>query len=856
MRFANPCIDLSSPMKNGKIHSWLSMVKPPDHRKHNLDRVYRRFVLMTSVVLTGLILGVRQAGVLQPLELAAYDRLVRWRPSPEPDSRLLVVEITESDIQSQNQWPLSDQVVAQLLATLQQYRPKAIGLDLYRDVPNPPGERALREQLQAQNVITIATLGNSGKAEVPSPPEVAEPQVGFNDFVVDPDGVIRRNFMFAALAGERFYSFSLRLSLLYLADQGIDLRVGPQALQLGQTHFVTIDRDSGSYQTIDSSGYQILLNYRPPESVPRQVSLTQVLNGALSPEWVRDKVVLIGTTAPSAKDLFYTPYSSSVGDNLTMPGVVIHAQLTSQILSAVLDQRPLFWYWPQWGEGLWILGWAFLGGVLTWRLKRPIWLGLSGVISLGGLFGIAALAFSQAGWIPLVPPALAFLATGGGILAYHVFYRSFYDPLTGLPNRASFMQALRREIGRSRQSDQASALSVLFLDLDRFKVINESFGHGVGDQLLIAAADRIRTCLPAQSKVARMGGDEFAILLAQGEIRRTAVEVADKLQAALTRPLQVNGRNIVTTVSAGIAHSQSAHPSPQDLVRDAHTAMYKAKASGKARYAVFTTGMRTQVLSRLQLETDLRQAIEQGAFHLQYQPIISLTTGQVAGFEALVRWRRPQQGMVSPGQFIPVAEETGLIIPLGQWILEEACRQMQAWRQQFSLESPPMISVNLSGRQFDQPDLVQQVEATLQKTGLASHALKLEITESMVMDNVESAISLLLRLKALGVHLSIDDFGTGYSSLSYLHRFPIDTMKVDQSFVGQMEAGRDKAEIVKTIITLGHNLGMDVIAEGVETESQLAKLRALHCEYGQGYFFSKPLLPEAVETLLDAAPQW
>lgn len=389
----------------------------------------------------------------------------------------------------------------------------------------------------------------------------------------------------------------------------------------------------------------------------------------------------------------------------------------------------------------------------------------------------------------------------------------------------------------------------------------------------MAIARRLRTCLHANYTLARVGGDEFAILVKELESPSAALAIADRIHNELTRPLHLNAQEVFITASIGIALNQTDHIyQPEDLLRDAHTAMYRAKATGTARYEVFATGMRVQIVNRLQLETDLRRAIAHlrtdrlhypsddaplsAEFRLHYQPIVSLTTGKIVGFEALVRWYQPQRGLISPLEFVPIAEETNLIVPLGQWILQTACRQTRHWQTQFPADPPLMISVNLSGKQCSEPTLMQQIEQTLQATQLEGRSLKLEITESVAMEDVEAAIALLLQLKSLHLQLSIDDFGTGFSSLSYLHRFPADTLKVDRSFVNRMGETSEDNAIVRAIVMLGHHLNMSIVAEGVETAAQLATLRALHCEYGQGYFFAKPLDREAATALLATQPHW
>lgn len=430
-----------------------------------------------------------------------------------------------------------------------------------------------------------------------------------------------------------------------------------------------------------------------------------------------------------------------------------------------------------------------------------------------------------------------------------LLHNALHDGLTGLPNRALFLDRLKLAIARAKRREDYQ-FSVLFLDLDRFKTVNDSLGHLIGDQLLIGISRRLETCLRAGDTVARLGGDEFTILLDDLTGADDVLQVTERIQKELVSPFNLGGNEIFTSVSIGVAPSTTGYDRPDDILRDADTAMYRAKTLGKARHVVFDNEMHARAVNLLQLETDLRRAVERQEFLIYYQPIMSLQTGQVRGFEALVRWRHPKHGLISPLDFIPVAEETGLIIPIGQWVLAEACRQMCEWQKEFPTYPPLSIAVNLSARQFTQPDLVKQVQQALEETGLDPRSLKLEITESVVMGNSEVSIEMLKELRSLGVELSIDDFGTGYSSLSYLHRFPVSTLKVDRSFVNQMTDSNENMELVRTIVTLARTLGMEVVAEGIETESQLAQLKALKCEHGQGYHFSKPMNAEAAEEFL------
>jgi diguanylate cyclase (GGDEF)-like protein/PAS domain S-box-containing protein len=438
------------------------------------------------------------------------------------------------------------------------------------------------------------------------------------------------------------------------------------------------------------------------------------------------------------------------------------------------------------------------------------------------------------------------------------------DPLTGLPNRLLFIDRVGRLIKHTkRRKDQLFA--VLFLDLDGFKMINDSMGHLIGDQLLLGVANRLEKCLRSTDTVARLGetftvarlgGDEFTVLLDDIKDPSDAKRAADRMMKALASPFILGGKEVFTSVSIGIALSNSAYEQPEDILRDADTAMYRAKSLGKARYEVFDADMRASVMARLQLETDLHRALERGELRNFYQPIVALASGEIAGFEALLRWQHPTRGLLGPIEFIPVAEETGLIRELGWWNLREACRQISEWRGGLSAQRRLTISVNLSAKQFLQPNLVEDIRKLLTELALPPEALKLEITESTVMADPSAAVEMLQQIKSLGIRLAIDDFGTGYSSLSYLHRFPLDTLKIDRSFISGMGDDGQGMEIARTILPMANNLRLDVVAEGVETIQQVALLKKLQCKYGQGYYFSRPLSAEGTAALLAGDLTW
>ena len=433
-----------------------------------------------------------------------------------------------------------------------------------------------------------------------------------------------------------------------------------------------------------------------------------------------------------------------------------------------------------------------------------------------------------------------------------------HDTLTALANRALFGEQLMHAISRAKRWHNYK-YAVLFLDCDRFKIINDSLGHEVGDQLLVSMADRLRATVRsletssrarAEHLAARLGGDEFAVLLNDIDGVREAIAVAERLQRELSAPYVLAGHEVISTASIGIVTSDGNYKRPDDLMRDADTAMYQAKNSGKARYVVFDERMHSEVVQRLNLEKDLRVAVAKGQFELVYQPIICLETAALAGFEALIRWVHPKQGIVRPAMFITLAEELGLIIPIGSWVLRQACRQLRRWQKRFPEHPPLSMGVNLSKQQVTDKNLIPTIAHVIEETGISPASLRLEITESTIVDDLEGIMPDLDRLKDLGVQIAMDDFGTGHSSLGFLHRVPMDVLKIDRSFIDRTGKTRDYAAIIHTVIQLAHNLGMDVVAEGIETHDQMILLQSLDCNFGQGYLFGQPLTAQAAESLL------
>lgn len=473
------------------------------------------------------------------------------------------------------------------------------------------------------------------------------------------------------------------------------------------------------------------------------------------------------------------------------------------------------------------------------------------IVVVSAIFGVASFALLLLGEVAI----FAYLFASSLERAYRdLRYRAFHDSLTGLPNRAYFLDSLEQTSDRPDQDSGGAA--VLFMDLDNFKVINDSLGHSYGDRLLVQVGHRLRECLRPGDVAARMGGDEFTVLLDHLRDINDAILVAERIDQALQNPFKVGEHEVTATASIGIAWGGGpGYLEPASLLRDADVAMYQAKRSRES-YRVFHSSMHARALKRLKLEGDLRRAIEEEDFMVYYQPKVHLGTGKVVGVEALVRWGDPQTGITMPSEFVPVAEETGLILPIGDQVLEGACRQLCEWRESDGLEGDITLSVNLSGRQFQKPDLVDGVRRVLRETGLQAERLQLEITESVVMGEDEQALWTLKELRETGVKIAIDDFGKGYSSLNYLKELPVDALKIDKSFVDGLRRDMVDAAIIRLIVDLAHTLRLEVTAEGVEGPEQLARLAQMGCDLGQGYYFSEPLPGEEAGKLLASDPSW
>ena len=436
-----------------------------------------------------------------------------------------------------------------------------------------------------------------------------------------------------------------------------------------------------------------------------------------------------------------------------------------------------------------------------------------------------------------------------------MIYDALHDTLTSIPNRTLLLDRIRQSLVRRKRYPKTS-FAIIFIDLDRFRLVNESLGHIHGDELLQLISARLKETIPIGDTVARLGGDEFSVLLQDIDSVRDVEVIAKDIQNSFSKPFFLGDKEVFASASMGIAHSDNNYKTPEEILRDSELAMYRAKRGGKSQSIVFQPQFRQSSLSPIDLDTDLRRALDRDEMELHYQPIISMRDRTISGFEALLRWSHRSRGVISPNEFIPLAEETGLIYDLGQWVLGKACKQIAAWNKSKKKEDQLEISINLSSRQFSDPNLVEGIVENIEKSGFDAEFLKIEITESALMQNAQRSVSMLNQLKDLNIKVCVDDFGTGYSSLSYLHTFPIDTLKIDRSFVHDMSRNFRNMEIIRTIIMLAHNLKLDVIAEGVETGEQDAQLSALGCQFAQGFYFSRPINSSDAALLIQQNHRW
>ncbi len=793
-------------------------------------------------IATLLFAGCQTGELLAPLEEITYQALFWLRGTQDWDSRLVLIAVEETQILQPAD---ARQQYAKLLDIIAPAQPSLAVLNL----------------LMSQSTSQDQKLAEAMAGNIPVVLGMAWDQQGI---ALMPTSQLQQE---ATGVGHIFYQEDQDL-----ITRQIDLEIdGIPALGLIAAQIYNQNRENR--KLLIEKDF-LWVNY------PRNVAdltvyeIKDVLAGKVPHSALANKIVLIGTTF-SGLEILHTPFNHHQSAN------GIHLQAT--VISNLLQNnylRSLGWRSSKLGWEILLyllLASTFSFAVATWRLR---WVLVVQLLICFGWFGLTLLAFSANYLLPVASP-IVLLSLCSLALAVQKYWRmaaqininqqqlwkqAYYASLTGLPKRDLFMQF----VSKAMVNSQEQPVVVMFLDLDRFRAINESFSYTVGDQLISAIANQLKICLRlftlsakpehlvTKAILAHFGGDKFALLIQSVATQEVAIAIAKQISQQFSSPFKIAGKEVFCTLSIGIASSAqltskafSHYDLAEQLLCNAEFAMYQAKVTGKARHVLFNKQLADNSLTLLQLETDLRQAIEapKNNFSLRYQPIIDLKNYQIIGFESLIRWQHPTQGWLSPLKFIPVAEDTGLIHPLGFWVLREACRQMLDWQTKFPHLSQLTVAVNLSPTQLQDIGIVAQIESILLQTGLASHHLKLEVTETDLMANLTSTTHILKKIQALGVQLSIDDFGTGYSSLGRLQNLPFNTLKIDRSFV--MEINHSKSlKIIQTIITLAHNLGMDVVAEGVETKEQLLKLKELDCDYVQGHYFSKALDATKATTIL------
>ncbi len=811
-----------------------------------------RAVGFATVIAFSAVALTEQSGILQRLELDVYDALVRSLPDQAMDDRLLIVAVTESDtVRFGN--PLNDATLAQVIEAVRRGNPRAIALGLYRHIEHPPGTELLSEQLNDERVVGMRFVGSDTvNSQVPAPVALPRERVGFGDLVVDPDGVVRRALLYVGGNPDHF-SFALRTVLAGFPNLRAQFGVADEAIFFGDASIPRLKTFSGGYARADHRGYQTLLRYRSRRPPAEIVPVGDLLDGRMRPGLIEDRIVLIGTTDLSLADEFYTPYSAALeGRDFTMTSIVAHAQMVSYLLDISSGETTPFIFLPRIGEWAWLFFWTLTAALLSWLMRNPVLSLVSVLVVALSVFLVGWIALLNMFWPPQIAPVMAAFIASAIATIMKYLHKSSHDSVTDLPGRQPFLNRLGKALGKLPAT---GPIAVALLDIDRFQVINKAMGHAAGDRLLVVISERLRDWLGGESNIARVAGDEFAILF-RGIDAESMDEEIRAIRQMLAVPVQLESRTVSMSVSVGVAFvPPDSQPHPEALLRHAHTAMYRAKARKNVQLEVFSPHMGDDALKRLDLESDLLDAAHQQEFFLVYQPVINLQTGVVSGFEALIRWQNERRGLVGPDDFIPILEETGMIVSVGEWILETACQQISKWRQAFP-DLDLQVNVNLSGRQIDEPGLEAVIEANLARHRLPPESLQLELTESIIMRDVESTQQLMTAFRELGVGLAIDDFGTGYSSLSYLHRFPSDTLKIDRAFVENLTHNDEDRNIVYTIIALGQRLKMTLVAEGIETAEQATALREAGCQFAQGYFFAKPLVAEDATRLLEEGRQW
>ncbi|MEA5419316.1 EAL domain-containing protein [Spirulina sp. CCNP1310] len=811
------------------------------------SRIWPAF--LSGILATFAVMGGQWLGAIEPLEGLAYVILFHLRGEEAWDERVVVVGIDEASMDLLNAANWSRQPYVALLDRLVAADVRLVGFDILFERETPEDQALAAAMQQGVPVVIGAAWNNRGEFVEP-PPVLQEGAIALGHIAkfIEYQGITRQG----SLMSQNIPSLSYALALQWGAQTGkerdrpLTPHSSPLTPSLNPTEPVWINWAGREMTTY---------------------SLAAVLAGEVDPAALMGKIVIVGTTA-AGLDPVRTPYPF----NQPTHGVYLHGAMLSNLLQ---DNYLTAWVANPWGWQ-----WLLYGGMALLLSRaiatRPIrWQVTGGITVMGTVVILAVGALHQGILLPVVPALLIALLTTVLSIFYHesrfthyLTEQSRYDPITGLPNRTSFLQSLTPILNPG----PPAPFALFFFDLDRFNTINTHQGHQIGDALLIAIAQRLQqlmATIPEASHLARVGADEFALLITCGD-RATALHYAHQFDQTLRQAylLKQNTPVVYCDISIGIALSWESPPEGDTLLHHGETAMYQARIQGKRHYGVFNLQLHQGAIALWQLELDLRHCLEQTnqrvgdqdllyqGFYLNYQPIINLNNGHIIGFEALVRWQHPTRGRLSPLEFIPLAEETGLISLLGRWVLYKACYQLRAWQMLFPDYVPLIMTVNLSPIQLLRPEVVAQVQSILTATGLSPDSLKLEITESSLMTNGNEAIALLDQLSGLGVKLSLDDFGTGYSSLGRLSNLPLDTLKIDRSFVHNLNLEPENSKIIQTMIELGHQLNLAVVAEGIETPDQLKMLRDLGCDYGQGYLFAKPLESAGIESLLAADPTW
>jgi diguanylate cyclase (GGDEF)-like protein len=788
-------------------------------------------------------------GFLQTIEFWAYNSFTHWRGDRPWDERVIIITIDDKSLGEIGRFPWTRNLYVQLIQKLEQTEASIVGFDILWSEESPADQQLAAAISRYQKVVLAMAWDKSGKPLLPIAP-ISNVGVSVGHILKreDADGVVRQ----VDLQIKNIPTFAVSILQAY------DLTTASNTLlpELNQT---------------------LTLNWiKRAKDVP-QVSFSDVIDGKIPALTFRNKIVLVGVTASGIDDLV-TPLDR----NPPASGVYLHAMVLQNLL-----QKNYFTVAKSidiWSIAL--LGSLFIGLILP---RQNLWTGSITAFFLSGLWLITAFVAFQFNYlIEIAIPILMFLLTGFAIALQERWqmqrslkiadsqlkYESTHDNLTGLYNRALIETRLQKLICPQDISSHGGAdqnlLAIFWISLDRFKTINDTFGHPVGNLLLVAVSQCLSNSTPANASVARFGGAEFVILLENLDNQQEAIAIADRIQITLQNPFTINDHEIVIEANIGIKFHQINdidNPdtpeivSPELLLRDADTAMFYAKKLGNSCNKVFDVSMRERVLKRLKLEKDLRKAValcqdssnqEDQEFLIYYQPILSLCDMEIVGLEALIRWKHPERGLISPIQFIPLAEETGLIIPIGDWIMRNACLQVKSWQQRFPKAKDITISVNLSPKQLAQDDVLEKCLVMLQETQLSSEYLKIELTESSIMENPDFAISMLSQMREAGIKIYIDDFGTGYSSLAYLHEFPFDGLKIDRSFVNNIYKNSNGMEILQAIISLAHSVKAHIVAEGIENLAQLNYLQDLLSEDGdgQGFFLFRPLDVVAIEAIL------